>query len=369
MRDLGEEGLIARIGRRVCGAGPAAKGVLVGIGDDAAVLARPGRDLVATCDLLVEGVHFLLPLTAPADLGHKALAASLSDVAAMGGSPRYALVSLGLPGHLDVAFVDGFYDGLGGLAAAHGVTVVGGDTTGSPGPVVVDVFVLGEVLPGGPFRCAAARPGQVLLATGSFGAAAAGLAARRAGVAGTSPAPAASEASFAEAVAAAWAAHARPRPRLAEAAALAARAAASGWVPAARDASDGLAAAARALARASGCGIELDRDAVPVAAAARALAPRLGLDPLDLALHGGEDYELVFTAPPEEVAAVERLLGGLGTPVTVVGRVVAGDGVVLTDGKGWRAPLPDRGFRHFGGEPDGGGRDGGGCGGAREGDG
>lgn len=349
--ELGERGLIERIRRRVEALAPPGAGVLTGIGDDAAVLAPPTAPLLATCDLLVEGVHFLLPETGAHDLGHKALAAGLSDVAAMGGRPRYALVSLALPGRVDVGFVDGLYQGLGDLARASGVAVVGGDTTGSPGPLVVDVFVLGEVLPGGPFPAAAARPGQAVLATGAFGASAAGLEVIRRGApdaGGGRRAGGAAAPPWAGAAAAAREAHFRPRPRLAEAAALAGLAAAGGWRPAARDASDGLAAAARAIAAAGGCAVELDEAAVPVAAAARELAAAFGADALEWALFGGEDYELVFTAPSEAAAEVARALAArTGTPVAVVGRVTAGEGVVLVRRNGAWLPLPDRSFRHF----------------------
>lgn len=346
--ELGEQGLIERIRRRVEALAPPGAGVLAGIGDDAAVLEPPAAPLLATCDLLIEGVHFLFPETGADDLGHKALAASLSDVAAMGGRPRFALVSLALPGRIDVGFVDRFYQGLGELAGAAGVAVVGGDTTGSPGPLVVDVFVLGEVLPGGPFPAAAARPGQAVLATGAFGASAAGLEVIRRGV------PPSGGGRLAGAAAAARQAHARPRPRLAEAAALAGSAAEGGWRPAARDASDGLAAAARALATAGGCALELDQGAIPVAAAARELAGAFGGDALEWALFGGEDYELVFTVPFEAAEAAGRAIRTrTGTPVTVIGRVAAGEGVVLLRPTGERVPLPDRSFRHFG--PAGGG--------------
>lgn len=345
--ELGEHGLIRRIQQRLAAVAPAGPGVLVGIGDDAAVLASPAEgSLIATCDMLLEGVHFRLRDIAPEDLGHKALAAGLSDVAAMGGRAHYALLSLALPGDLPVAFVDGFYEGLGALAAACGVAVVGGDTTGSPGPVVVDVIVLGETLPGGPFLCRDARPGQTVFATGALGGAAAGLALLQRGA---SP-PGLDEGPAAEA----RRAHVRPQPRLSEAAALAALAGAGGWRPAARDASDGLAAAVLSLAESSGCAIELDAPRIPIGEATRAVAAACGLDPIALALYGGEDYELIFTAPADEEPAVCRELPRrTGTPVTPIGRVREGSGVVLVEADGGRAPVTGRGFAHFG--PPGGG--------------
>lgn len=334
IRDLGEAGLISRIKeivvRHGAAGGPAAAdspgpaespgaSVLLGIGDDAALLApalltpvsptSPREQvLIATSDMLIEGTHFLRPGIAPADLGHKALAASLSDVAAMGGRPLYALVSLALPGDLEVGYVDGFYAGFASLAAATGVAVVGGDTVGSRGPVVVDVTVIGEVLPGGPFRGDGARPGDAVLVTGSFGAAAD-----------------------------------RPVPRLREAAALAEVCRERGIRLAARDASDGLAAAALALAEASGCAMELDAAAIPVAREARA-----GPDPLELALYGGEDYELVLTVAESAVSVLrEKVSERTGTPLTVVGRAAEGGGVGLRRAAGRIEAITRRGFSHF----------------------
>lgn len=339
--ELGEHGLIQRIERRLAALAPAGPDVLVGIGDDAAVLASPSTgSWIATCDMLLEGVHFRLGDIAPEDLGHKALASCLSDVAAMGGRARHALVSLALPGDLPVEFVDRFYEGLGALAGSCGVAVVGGDTTGSPGPVAVDVIALGETLPGGPFRSSDARPGDVVFATGVLGGAAAGLALLQRG--GLPPGLDEGSATEARRM------HFRPQPRLGEAAALAALAAAGGWQPAARDASDGLAAAALSLAEAGGGAIELDAARIPIAAATRAVAAACGLDPVALALYGGEDYELIFTAPAAAEAAVcHEVTKRTVTPVTPVGRVRAGSGVVLVDAGGRRSPVTGRGFAHF----------------------
>lgn len=344
LADLGETALIGRIRRRLALHAAPDPAVLLGIGDDAALLAPPQAPIVATTDMLVEGVHFLLANMAPRDLGHKALAVNLSDIAAMGGRPRFALVSLALPGSLPVDFVEAFYEGLGALAAATGTSVVGGDTTGSPGPVVVDVALLGEVLPGGPFRGDAARPGDVLWLTGRLGGAAAGLlwSQGRGGGIGEQQA------------AGAWQAHARPAPRLAEAAALAALtaktipAAAPGGRRGARDLSDGLAAAALLLAEASGVAVELEAAALPVHPAAVAVARAAGLDPLDLALYGGEDYELLFTAGEGEASQVAAALGAPGLAGAVpIGRCADGQGVSLLLPDGQRRPVTGRGYDHF----------------------
>ena len=171
--DTGERALIERIRRRVPAAPPA---LVVGIGDDAAV-AAPDRGAwqVLTTDALVEGIHFDRRFSTPADIGYKALAVNASDVASMGGAPRFALLSLMLPADMTVAEVDGLLDGLLELAAQTRVSLAGGNITRSPGPLVVDVTVLGSVKPRKILTRAGARAGDLLYVTGQIGAAAAGL--------------------------------------------------------------------------------------------------------------------------------------------------------------------------------------------------
>jgi thiamine-monophosphate kinase len=283
-----------------------------GIGDDCAVLAPPpGERLLATVDMLVEGVHFRRGDIDPASLGRRALAVSLSDVAAWGGTPRWARCSRGLPPETPADFLDAFYAGLGGLAAEHGVAVAGGNLARLPERLAIDVVVLGTAVR--PVGRHGARPGDRLYVTGPLGRAAAGL---RWLLAGRDPA------AFPHLVAA----QRTPEPRLREGRALAAVASAM------LDISDGLAQDLGHLCAASGVGAELDAAAIPVDADTRAAAAELGLDPLSLALHGGEDYELLFAAPPD--AAVPCGIA--------IGRVVAGAGLRL-DGR----PLAPRGWDHF----------------------
>lgn len=360
--DVGEKGLLERIRQRVVAQGvPESEGVLVGIGDDAALVAPPGRisgrPLIVTCDMLVEGVHFLRSRVDPFDLGHKALASSLSDIAASGGRALYALVSLAVPSGLEVDYIDRFWDGFLALASGFGVSLIGGDTSASPGPVVVDVTIIGEVLPGGPFLGSAMQPGDVICATGDFGAAAAGLelVLRDAAFEGDTSA---AGLIMAEAAVRVRLAHFRPVPRLPEAAAAAAavvRAAAGGlllppgrasWV-ACRDSSDGLGQAVNLMAAASGCGAELEATMIPISRETRHVAQVLGLDPLRLALYGGEDYELVMAVPqalyPHIRDAISR---ETGTQISQVGWAVPGSMVTLRLENGSVLPL-EGGYEHF----------------------
>ncbi len=344
--EIGEAGLLSRVLPLLAAPG---EGVVVGAGDDGAVVRPGGAPLVLTCDMLVEGVHFRRATLPAADLGFKAMAVNVSDVAAMGARPLWAVVSLALPGRLPLAFMEDFYAGLLEAAGRWGVAVVGGDTVGSPGPVVVDVAMVGEVQPGGPFLARLARPGHVLLATGSFGASAAGLLVleERLPRTGLGRWGDAEDASVEEAVRL----HRRPLPRLEAARAVAALAHERGFSVAARDASDGLAAAARALGEAAAAAAVLEEDALPVAPAA-GLAEAAGVaSALELALFGGEDYELVLAVPAPAAEAMISAVLASGTPVKRVGCLEEGRGLVLRRRDGSRETLPERGFAHFGVPP------------------
>jgi thiamine-monophosphate kinase len=335
---LGERGLIRRI-RRSAAAGAGSSGVEVGIGDDTAVLTvPPGHKLLATTDLLIEDVHFRRTSAAPADIGWKALAVNLSDIAAMGGVPRWALVALAVPADTDVEAVDAFYAGMAEAAAPHGVTVVGGDTSASPGGWTVNVTLLG-IHPGEPRLRSHARAGDAVAVTGSLGGAAAGLHALEIGL------DRARDTGLAAArLGEITRAHLRPRARIAEGRWL-------GQAPgvhAMMDCSDGLVTDLGHIGRESGVGARVRLDRVPVAAAAREAARALGADAQEWAVSGGEDYELLLTCDP---AAADRLSGGLveatGTPLTVIGRIEGAAGeIVFVDADG--APVAVRGgFEHF----------------------
>jgi thiamine-monophosphate kinase len=307
--------LIAALASRL---DPAQDGL--GIGDDAAAWSpTPGALVVATTDMLVEGVHFRLEWTSPRDLGWKSLAVNLSDLAAMGATPGRALISVALlPGQ--TRLVEEMYEGLSDLARLTGTRVVGGDTVRTSGPLVVNVALIGEAAPDRLLRRDCAAPGEVLVLTGEVGASAAGLALLlegdrdRLGRPETAPL---------------LTAHHRPMPRLAAGQAIAAM-----GLRCAIDVSDGVASEAGHLAVASGVAITLEIDRLPLHPAAVALFGEA--EARRLALSGGEDYELLFTVPDGRLAEVTAALGGQ-VRATVVGRVVGlrpgGRVDLLSDGR------------------------------------
>jgi thiamine-monophosphate kinase len=331
--DLGEFELIARLTRDL-ELGP---DVLLGVGDDAAVLRLPpGAVLVATCDAQVEGQHFTLATSSPEEVGHKALAVNLSDLAAMGATPLWALVSLHLPRTVAVETLDGIYAGMRHLARQFDTAIVGGNITATDGPLALDLTLLGACSPDHVLTRAGARPGHLLLLIGALGAAAAGVLAT----------------GYPDAVAAvptalrarAHQAQCAPAPLVAEGHALAA----SGVVSALTDVSDGLAGDLGHLCERSQVGAVVAVDALPIDAAAEAIARAVGRDPLDLALHGGEDYTLLGTAPREAVEHALAAVRGVGSEAHVIGEITeptAGLRLRLTGGQ--EVALEPRGWDHL----------------------
>jgi thiamine-monophosphate kinase len=325
---LGEFELIERFFGRPAREGMLARGdVAIGIGDDAAVLAVPaGRQLVAALDTLVEGRHFLPGFPADA-IGHRALAANLSDLAAMGAEPTWYLLALTLPA-IDTGFLEDFSRGMLALAAEHGVALVGGDTTG--GPLTISVQALGLIEPGAALRRAGGQPGDLLFVSGTPGDAGAGLqlamdASRGAGLAESDRAVLLQRFHF-------------PAPRIALGRAL------RGIAKACVDVSDGLAADAGKLAAASGCAVVLEVEHLPLSTALKAYAGVAGA--VQLALGGGEDYELCFTAAPDSVAQLTARAADFRCPVTCIGRLEAGTGVRVLD-HGKAVEFDPHGFDHF----------------------
>ncbi len=299
--------------------------VVIGIGDDAAVLeTRAGHQLVVTTDMLAEGIHFPTA-TEPDAVGHKALAVNLSDLAAMGAEPAWATLSIALPA-VDPDWLEGFVDGFARLALEHGVALIGGDTV--RGPLTISVQLIGWVPRGRALRRDGARVGDDIFVSGALGDAALALVAadKRMDIA----------ASDVDHVRRALD---RPTPRVREGIAL--RELAS----AAIDISDGLTADLGHILTASGAGATVSLPRVPVSEVyARARDAGLGWGP---AVCGGDDYELCFTAAPERSAGVHAAMRVLGTPVTRVGTIEGAPGLRIVDSEGKRVDFDAAGYDHF----------------------
>jgi thiamine-monophosphate kinase len=304
----------------------------LGIGDDAAVVEPERNRLeVLSVDALVEGIHFDRAFTPPDAIGHRALAANLSDLAAMGAAPRLCLLSLALPAAFPVADFDAMIAGIAALASRHRLHVAGGNLTRSPGPLVVDITVSGTVKRRQILRRSGARPGDELYVTGSIGAAAAGLGMLRAkGLqACTSENPCAARYLY-------------PEPRLRMGLLVARTQAASAGM----DLSDGLADGVHQLAAASGVGAIVDALALPVEPAARQWFEEHGEDAVSATLTGGDDYELLLAVRPKAGRRLAEARRHGGVPLTRIGVCTEDRAVVLTSGDAVPRPLP-QGYSHF----------------------
>lgn len=309
---------------------PPGAGVRVGIGDDAAVLRAPGgRDLVVTTDLLIEGQHFLRRAHPPRAVGWKALARSLSDCAAMGAQPRWALVALAFPASRPAKWVQEFFGGVELLARRSDVSVAGGDLSVAK-QIVADVQVIGDVKRGQALLRSGARPGDVLVVSGVLGLAGLGLACLRGRVATVGPV-----------VKRALRAQLFPQPRLELAQHLRRTAAPTAML----DISDGLSTDLHRLCEASGVGARVHRERIPMAEVPASLARRLRTTGLQLALNAGEDYELLFTIPKIRARRLPRKLAGIS--LTPIGEITRQRRVVLVDDAGRERMLPPRGWDPF----------------------
>jgi len=294
------------------------KGLQLGPGDDAALVEPPkGLSLAVTVDTVREGVHFGRRFLS-SEIGHKALAVNLSDLAAMGASPRWFLVALELPARFPSSRLDGIAKGMAALARSEACVLIGGNVTKGD-RLALTITAIGEVPPKLALRRDGLRPGDVIAVTGELGAAALGLRLLKSG------ARAGAEAQL------------RPIPRIS------AGKAALGLARAAIDISDGLAQDVSHLADRSGCGVELWADAIP-------MSPEVAAQPdaLELCLSGGEDYELVFSVRPAKLVELQSRLRSLGVPLTVIGRAFTRRGVWLAPREGERVRrLDTAGFQHF----------------------
>jgi thiamine-monophosphate kinase len=324
--------LVRAIRRVLSGQAP---GVVVGVGDDAAVVEPGMYQGVLTTDLLIEGVHFELGSTAPHDLGHKAVTVNVSDVAAMGAVPRYGLASVGLPASVESAWVMELYGGMREAADEYGMALVGGDTSGSDRAIVA-MTVYGQVNAGKAVTRSGARPGDVLVVTGSLGGSAGGLRIARA-------APDAQK----DLLSTDWgrdlmSRHERPVARVGEGQTLA-----GAGATAMIDLSDGLPLDLARVCEDSEVGARIRLPDIPLAPGLVDLAEAIGDDPYDLALHGGEDYELLAALPPGSVDGARKdLMDRYHTRLTTIGEITEGPGVVAVQGDR-ESPLEAKGWDHF----------------------
>lgn len=331
LEEMGEFGFIGRIAQG-CIVRP--EGVIKGIGDDAAVFTLEGKEAVlVTTDLLVEGIHFLRDSICGFDLGYKAMAANLSDIAAMGGTAREAFVSTAIPPEVSLEYLDGIYDGMKKLAGEFSVNILGGDTTASKRDLVINIAVAGSVPAEEVLFRHGAREGDIIFVSGLLGESRAGLHILLDG-----------DCDGREAFDSLVLAHRRPRPHLREGRFLARH----GGVTSAMDVSDGIASDLRHITRASRLGALLEASFMPVSEALRNYCGIRGLDPVEFALQGGEDYVLLFTVDSQRADQLSAdFEKAFGAPIFPIGVMKSGEGIELRGDDGIRRALPPPGWDHF----------------------
>ncbi len=336
LTDLGEFGLIERL---TSGLGPGDGSVVVGVGDDCAVIDDGGDGLLlVTTDLMAQGIHFLSG-TDPTRLGDKLLSVNLSDIAAMGGTPRHAVIAVAIPPALDVEYLDGVYEGLRRRADRHGVSLVGGDTTSSRSGLVLSLTLTGRGEPGRVLTRDGALPGDRVLVSGTLGDSGAGLILARSMAEGSdAPDLTADDIAFLRTR------HERPEPRVELGRSLAA----TDGTHSAIDLSDGLASDLGHICRRSAVGAVVDVSRLPLSDALRRHAAATGDDPRGLALAAGEDYELCVTADPVAAPRLAAAAESFGLPLTDVGEIVEGrPSIHWTDGPDSPIAPPIPGWDHF----------------------
>jgi len=325
LSNLGEFGFISRIASSV----QTGTGVITGIGDDAAVTAvTPGMQLLTSTDMLLEDIHFRRSWHDPYRLGRKSLAASISDIAAMGGIPRWSLLSLAIPSGTSLEFLDEFTRGYLAMAGEHGVALVGGDTCSSRDRLAISVTILGEQISDRILRRSGARPGDDIWITGTLGDAAMGLSLAEKGQE--------ADGFFISRLL-------DPTPRTSAGIALAE----SGLVTSMIDISDGILADFGHIADLSGVGGVIHLDALPLSPQFRDAVAGFSTFPHALSLSGGEDYELCFTVAPCHRGKIIKIMKKCGVEAVPVGIVTSSPGVVVHDAAGQAFHLTHQGFNHF----------------------
>ena len=308
----------------------------VGVGDDCSVYEfGKGRYLLATCDMLIEDVHFSRKTASPFFIGCKAIASSLSDIAAMGGRPLFALASVGLPAATPQEFVQDLYIGIRSICRDHQTALVGGDTVRSPDRLVIDVAMLGESPNGSYVLRSGAKPGDVIAVTGTLGDSAAGLDLLNEKISDDNT----------ERRSCLIEAHLAPEPRTREGLFLNEQFRLHSMI----DISDGLAGDLAHICESSKLGARIRSEQIPVSDSLQAVCRESSLSPAQYALAGGEDYELLFTLAPDEYSRLEEMWAGVfDIPLTRIGEMVSAvEGILLVEPDGRERPLDARSFDHF----------------------
>ncbi|MGQ9673322.1 MAG: thiamine-phosphate kinase [Candidatus Aminicenantales bacterium] len=321
LRSLRERDLVTAIRKEFAGSGP---GLILGIGDDAAILQGKRIPLLLTTDLLLEGIHFIISLHPPYELGRKSLNVNLSDIAAMGGKPRYVLLGLGLKSSLGPSWVEKFCLGFKSAADESKTRLIGGDISAAKN-LAIAVTLIGEAKQA--VTRSGAKPGDLIFVSGPLGDAAAGLRLLKRGFDGNKDRRAAPL----------FKAFLDPKPQLALGRALARRHLATSMI----DLSDGLSIDLSHLCEESGTGAEIYQKKIPLSAAIRNFEPK----PEQLALHGGEDYQLLFTVSSKNLSRLARLEKRFS--LYWIGRMTPSRGIWLIDCKGRKHRLELRGYQHF----------------------
>ncbi len=326
--EIGEVELIKRLTQDIS---PDPEVVVIGIGDDAAAV-RPSEDKLQliTKDVLVEEIHFLRGTISPWQLGRKSLAVNISDIAAMGGIPRHLLTAAAMPSNTEVEWIEEFYRGMKDLCRTYSINLIGGDTVRSPRGITISITLFGEVERERMLVRSGAREGDLVAVTGFLGASAAGLELLLRG-----------QTSQDEWEKEVLKAHLEPPVRLTETRILSG----SGMVTSMIDLSDGLYKDIGEICSASGVGARINVHRLPISDATRRVCGHLKLDQVSLAVSGGEDYELLFTFPEENLAGMKDLLK---EQFTVIGKIVSQEeGFKVVDSQGKETQLTRKGFDHF----------------------
>ena len=328
LKDIGEFGFIDRIKAETL---VRREGVIKGIGDDCSVY-RPTHDLVTlfTTDMLVEDIHFQREGTPPDKLGRKSIAVNLSDIAAMGGSPKEALISIAVPDRVPVEYLDAIYEGMKSMARAFDVNLLGGDTTSSPSHLVINVALVGEAREQEILYRSGAERDDIIFLTGPVGSAAAGLDLLL------------EKRSFSEREAL-LDAHLDPHPHVEAGRIIAGQGVAHALI----DVSDGLAGDLGHVCTESRVGAIIEEGKIPTTELFRAYCERFNLDPVPLTINVGEDYVLLGTVPEKSASKLEKALQAGGCEFFPIGKIVAEPGLRLLDRDGSENEMRPSGWNHF----------------------